>query len=496
MRALSLAEIADVVGGRLHLADPRRIVDGPVALDSRAVVAGGLFAAFDGEHVDGHAYASAAVAAGAVAVLASREVPAPVLLVPDVQAALARLARHNLDGLEPLVVGITGSFGKTTTKDLLGAILQAQAPTVATAGSFNNELGLPLTVLRADETTRFLVLEMGAARGGDLRYLTSIAAPRVGTVLAVGNAHVETFVAGAGAAVGVGSSDPLDIVANAKAELVEALPPAPAGGIAVLNADGDLEMIEQMAGDYRRVAAMATRTDAKVVWFGRGPAAAIGAADERLIAGMPAFTLTTPDGDAPVRLSLLGAHQVTNALAAAATAWALGVAPDRIAEVLSGTGPRSRSRLAVRTRDSDSVTVVDDAYNAFPESMEAALHATTALAAEDGRRTVAVLGEMVAQGPDSVERHRRIGTLAAELGFAALIVVDGPDSAFFDGTGPTALADAARTAAPDFAVRHARDREEALALACDVIRPSDVVLVKGSHELGLDALADALLTDG
>lgn len=503
MRALTLAEIAEVVGGQLHLADPLLVVRGSVALDSRDVVPGGLFAAFDGAQVDGHRFAAAAVGAGATAVLASRPVPAPAVLVPDVRAALARLAHHQLAGSrtpagrDPLVVGITGSFGKTTTKDLLAAILETEAPTVATAGSFNNELGLPLTVLRADEATRYLVLEMGAARAGDLSYLTSIAPPRIGAVLAVGNAHVETFVAGAGARA---VDDPLSLVAEAKAELVEALPAGSAGGVAVLNADDP------------RVAAMAARTDADVVWFGRehghehgrdrgrdrehGRRTVISAVDERLMRGKPVFTLTTPDGDALVRLSLLGTHQVGNALAAAAVAWSLGVGVDRIATALSATGPRSDSRLAVRTRDVDRVTVVDDAYNAFPESMAAALYATWALAADDSRRVVAVLGEMVAQGTDTAVRHRRIGALAADLGFAALIVVDGPDSEFYDSARPAALADAARDGAPGMLVRRARDRDEALVLVRELIRPDDVVLVKGSHDLGLNAVAEALLGEG
>ncbi|WP_194921047.1 UDP-N-acetylmuramoyl-tripeptide--D-alanyl-D-alanine ligase [Catenulispora rubra] len=501
MKALTLSDIAEIVGGELHLADPLLVVRGSVALDSRDVVPGGLFAAFDGAQVDGHKFAAAAVAAGASAVLASRPVPAPAVLVPDVRAALARLAHHQLadgrtaaDG-DPLVIGITGSFGKTTTKDLLAAILENEAPTVGTAGSFNNELGLPLTVLRADEATRYLVLEMGAARAGDLSYLTSIAPPRIGVVLAVGNAHVETFVAGAGPDA-VTTSDPLDLVAEAKAELVQALPAGSAGGVAVLNADDP------------RVVAMAAQTDAEVVWFsrdhahgddhghGRDRQTVISAVDERLMQGKPVFTLKTPDGEALVHLSLLGSHQVGNALAAAAVAWKLGIGTDRIAAALSATGPRSDSRLAVRTRDTDKVTVVDDAYNAFPESMAAALYATWALAADDSRRVVGVLGEMVAQGADSAARHRQIGTLAADLGFAALVVVDGPDTEFYDGTGPVALADAARERGPGMVVQRARDADEALALVRELIRPDDVVLVKGSHDLGLNAVAEALIGGG
>jgi UDP-N-acetylmuramoyl-tripeptide--D-alanyl-D-alanine ligase len=480
MIPLTLAEIAEAVGGTVHSADPTRIVRGPVVLDSRQVLPGSLFAAFEGANSDGHAYAAHAATAGAAATVASRPVPAPSILVPDVRSALARLAVRNLAGCSPLTIGVTGSFGKTTTKDLLAAVLEAEAPTIATVGSLNNELGLPLTALRADELTRYLVLEMGAARAGDLRYLTSIANPRIGVVLAVGNAHVATFLAETET---VAAGDPLDVVAAAKAELVEALPPASAGGIAVLNADDP------------RVAAMAADTAADVVTFGRKAEAMIRAVDERLTQGAPTFTLVTPHGRTTVRLSLMGTHNTANALAAAATAWALGISPERIAAALSSAEPRSDSRMAVRTRLDNDVTVIDDAYNAFPESMEAALRATAALAANTSRRTIAILGEMVAQGADSAARHRMIGTLAADLGFAALIVVDGPDSTFYDGVGPAAMAAAARAAAPAMTLHRTRDRAEALERALGLIRPGDVVLVKGSHDLGLSILAEALLID-
>lgn len=476
MIRVSLAAVATLTGGRLYRADPDRVLAGRVAIDSRAVAAGDLFAAFAGDRVDGHDHVPAAIAAGAAAVLASRPVPAPCLVVADVREALTRLARHSLAGSDPVVLGVTGSFGKTTTKDLLAGILEGCGPTVATAGSYNNELGLPLTVLRADEDTRYLVLEMGAARAGDLRHLTSVAPPRIGVVLAVGHAHVATFGNG------------LDAVAAAKTELVAALPAARASGTAVLNADDP------------RVAAMAAATEARIVTFGRNPAATITAADIRLIAGAPEFTLRTPSGSAQVRLGLLGPHQVQNALAAAAAAWSLDIPPDQIADRLTQAEPRSASRLAATTRGTDGLTVIDDAYNAFPEAMEAALRATAALAApptadRPARRMIAVLGEMVAQGDQSVARHERVGELLAELDFAALIAVDGPDLPFYGGGGPAAMARTATTARPAMQVRRAADRDEALAHVRELVRPGDVVLVKASHELGLSALAAELAAE-
>jgi UDP-N-acetylmuramoyl-tripeptide--D-alanyl-D-alanine ligase len=472
---LRLDTIATVTGGRLLNADPAVLARGPVALDSRQVVPGGLFAAFDGSQVDGHAFASAAVSGGASAVLASRPVDTPAILVGDVREALTRLARYVLTRLDPIIVGVTGSFGKTTTKDLLAQILESRGPTVATTGSLNNELGLPLTVLRADDSTCHLVLEMGAAKPGDLIHQTSVAPPRVGVVLAVGSAHVGTFGGG------------LDEVAATKAELVDALPPAWAGGVAVLNADDP------------RVAAMAARTRARVVTFGRGPSAIIRAASVRLVDGMAAFTLVTPSGSHEVQLRLLGEHQVWNALAAAAAAWSLDISAARIGVALSQATARSASRLAVATRE-DGLTVVDDAFNAFPESVEAALRATVTLAASSAsasprRRAVAVLGEMVAQGSQTVARHEDVGRFAAELGFDVLIAVNGPDLPFYAGTGPAAMASAAAAARPAMVVRLVADRAEALAQVRELVRPGDVVLVKASHELGLSKLAADLLAE-
>ncbi|MFB9252962.1 UDP-N-acetylmuramoyl-tripeptide--D-alanyl-D-alanine ligase [Sphaerisporangium melleum] len=454
---MTLAEIARVVGARLcDVPDPRVLVTAPSAVDSREVVPGGLFAATAGARVDGHDYAAAAVAGGAVAVLAARPVGVPALVVEDVEVAIGVLARHLLGRVSPTVVGLTGSVGKTTTKDLLAQVLERHAATVATDRSFNNELGLPLTVLRADAATRYLVLEMGAGRKGDLRYLTGLAPPRVGLVLNVGTAHVERM--------GGGPAD----VAEAKGELVEALP---VDGFALLNADD------------RYVRGMAGRTRAQVVWYGRSAGdAQVRAEDVRMVEGArAAFALVTPGGRAPVELGLVGEHQVGNAVAAAAVATVLGLGVAEIAEGLSAARRRSGGRLEVVDRV-DGVTVVNDAYNASPESMRAGLRAVKALAGV--RRTVAVLGAMGQQADASRARHVEVGRLVAELGFDVLIAVGEGD--------PVAMARAAESSGAGVAVHAVEDVAGALGLAAALLEAGDVVFVKASSEVGLGAVARAL----
>lgn len=456
MIPMTLQEIAHVVGASLHdVRDPGALVTAPSAVDSREVVPGGLFAATAGARVDGHDYAAVAVAAGAAAVLAARPVGVPALVVEDVQVALALLARHVLARIGPAVIGLTGSVGKTTTKDLLAQVLERHAATIATGRSFNNELGLPLTVLRADATTRYLVLEMGAGRKGDLRYLTGIAPPQVGLVLNVGTAHVERM--------GGGRAD----VAEAKGELVEALP---AGGFALLNADDPY------------VLGMAARTKARILLYGRSPQAPVRAENVRMDdRARTAFELVTPSGRAPVELDLIGEHQVSNALAAAAVATALGLGAAEIAEGLNAARRRSAGRLEIVERP-DGVTVVNDAYNANPESMRAGLRAAKALAG--ARRTVAVLGAMGQQADASRARHAEIGRLVAELRFDVLITVGAGD--------PLAMADTARSSGLGVDVHAVEDVVGAIAAADALVEPGDVVFVKASSEIGLAACARAL----
>ncbi|GAA0656501.1 UDP-N-acetylmuramoyl-tripeptide--D-alanyl-D-alanine ligase [Kitasatospora atroaurantiaca] len=464
MIALTLAEVAAAVGGTLDGADPEALVTGPVEHDSRKPVAGGLFVAVVGERVDGHDFAAQAVENGAVAVLATRPVGVPAVLVDDVVTALGRLARVVVErAADTAVVALTGSAGKTSTKDLIAQVLQRQGETVFTHGSLNNEIGHPMTALRVEPSTRHLVLEMGARHKGDIEYLTGITPPRIGLVLNIGTAHLGEF----------GSKE---AIAEAKGELVEALTE---DGIAILNADDPL------------VRAMAERTKARIVLFGESPKADIRASDVRLDdAGRPSFTLITPAGSAPVQLRLYGEHHVSNALAAAAVAVALGMSVDDTAAALGEAGALSRWRMEVVDR-ADGVTVVNDAYNANPESMRAALRALVSMGGRGPgrRRTWAVLGEMRELGEDSLGEHDAIGRLAVRLDVTKLVAVGGRDAACMElgarnegswGEESVLVSDA------DAAVELLRGQ----------LRPGDVVLVKASRSVGLEKVAEALLADG
>ncbi|MEV0426744.1 UDP-N-acetylmuramoyl-tripeptide--D-alanyl-D-alanine ligase [Micromonospora sp. NPDC050495] len=445
MIPLSLAEVAGAVDGRLVAADPAARVTGTVEFDSRKVTPGGLFVAFPGEQVDGHDYAAAAVSAGAVAVLGTREVPGvPMVLVADALAAMGRLARAVVDRLPGLtVIGLTGSSGKTTTKDLIAQLTTRLGPTVAPPGSFNNELGHPYTALQADPETRYLIMEKGARGVGHVRYLCDVVPPRISVVLNVGVAHLGEF----------GSRE---TIALAKGELVEALP---ADGLAVLNADDPL------------VDAMAARTVARVVRYGESERAQVRATavtlDER---GRPSYTLVTPEGSAPVRLGLTGRHQVSNSLAAAAVARELGMPLAELAVALGELGLVSTRRMDVFER-ADGVTVIDDSYNANPASMSAALRA---LASMRGRgRTVAVLGYMAELGDFEAEGHQQVGRLAAELGVDRLLVVGEPAAPIHEGA----------TAVGNWGGESVllTDQAAAVEVLRGDLRPGDVVLVKGSR---------------
>ncbi|MEU8620036.1 UDP-N-acetylmuramoyl-tripeptide--D-alanyl-D-alanine ligase [Streptomyces sp. NPDC048623] len=468
MIALSLAEIAEIVGGQAYdIPDPATPVTGPVVIDSREVKPGSLFAAFAGERVDGHDYAARAVEAGAVAVLAARPVGVPAIVVDDVQTALGALARAVVERLGTDVVALTGSAGKTSTKDLIAQVLQRHAPTVWTPGSLNNEIGLPLTALTAGPETRHLVLEMGARGIGHIRYLTGLTPPRIGLVLNVGTAHIGEF----------GGREQ---IAEAKGELVEALPSAEEGGIAVLNADDLL------------VRAMASRTKARVVLFGESDEAAVRAENVRLTeTGQPSFTLRTPTGCSDVTLRLYGEHHVSNALAAAAVAHELGMPVEEIATALSEAGTLSRWRMEVTERP-DGVTIVNDAYNANPESMRAALRALAAMGRPvqaRGSRTWAVLGKMAELGDESLAEHDAVGRLAVRLNVSKLVAVGDREAswlqlgAYNEGSwGEESV--------------HVSDAQAAVDLLRSELRPGDIVLVKASRSVGLERVALALLENG
>lgn len=450
MRATSLREIADAVGGTT---DADATVTG-VVIDSRRVSPGDLFVALPGERVDGHDYAAAAVADGAAAVLAARPLDVPCVVVGDPAAALGTLACWYGATLPARVVGITGSTGKTSTKDLVAQVLETAGETIAPVGSFNNELGLPLTVLRGDDTTDFLVLEMSARGTGHIAWLCDVAAPDVGVVLNVGVAHLGEF----------GSRE---AIARAKGELVEAT-----HRLVVLNADDPLVM------------GMRSRTTKPVVTFGSaGDYRAENVVLDEL--SRASFDLVTPDGRAAVRLGLVGEHHVSNALATAAVgAWA-GMTPDAIAAALSNATPRSRWRMEVRETPG-GVTVINDAYNANPDSVRAALK-TLAAAGRSGRRTWAVLGEMAELGDAAWEAHDDIGRLCVRLDVNRLIVVGDAAKGIHAGAGLEGSWGNETT--------YVEDADAAIRLLVDELSPGDVVLVKASRAAGLERVALALTPD-
>ncbi len=458
---MTLAEVAVVTGGRLagvtEDAATTVRVDGPVVTDSREAGPGGLYVARVGEHADGHDFAGSAVAGGCVAVLATRPLEGvPCVVVDDTQDGFARLARAVIERLPGLaVVGITGSSGKTSTKDLLGAVLATAGPTVAPVGSYNSEVGVPLTVCRVRPDTRFLVVEMGARGIGHVAYLAEMAPPRIGVVLNVGTAHVGEF----------GSRE---AIARAKSELPAALPP---DGLAVLNADDPA------------VRAMAEVTSARVVLVGEAEDADVRATDVVLDAsGHPTFTLTTSTGVVEVTLGLVGRHHVANALSVAAVALELGLTPEAVGAALTSARPQSRWRMEVTDRP-DGVTLVNDAYNANPDSMRAALSALERLG--EGRRTWAVLGTMLELGAQSAALHAEVGAEVVAHGVDELVVV---------GVAAQPLAEGARAAGGGTHVRTVPDAEAAEALLRAELRRGDVALFKSSRDAGLRLLGDRLAT--
>jgi UDP-N-acetylmuramoyl-tripeptide--D-alanyl-D-alanine ligase len=456
---LTLGEIAAVVDGEVDPSVADVVVSAEAFVDSRTPVPAGLYVALAGQRADGHAYAAAAVEAGAAGVLASRPVAVPAVVVDDVLAALGALATHVMRRLpDSTVVGLTGSQGKTSTKDMLAQILASRAPTVSARESQNNELGVPLTALRVVPETRYVVSEMGARGLGHIAYLARIMRPQVGLVLNVGVAHLGEF----------GSQEG---IAAAKGELVEALP---SEGLAVLNADDP------------RVAAMAARTAAAVLTFGHSAGADVRLSEVELDGdSQPTFRLEWRGASRDITLGYTGEHHAMNAAAAAAVALGLGLALDDVAEVLHGATPQSKWRMAVSTSP-DGVVVVNDAYNANPDSMRAAVRALVDIAVRrPGARMVAVLGEMRELGDASRLEHEEMGRLVAGVGVSHLVVVGEGARPMFEA----ARADASWAGTAEFA----DDPEQALAAARGALLEGDVVLVKASRAAGLEGLAAALL---
>ena len=471
MLQITTREIAEITGGTLvGGATGDEQVTGTARIDSREVTPGDLFAAFHGEHVDGHDYLEAARTAGASAALVTEDRGTPAVRVPDVLEALSTLARAQLERArvehpELVVFAVTGSAGKTGTKDLLGTILSTAGETIAPAGTFNNELGLPLTVLRLTPETRFLVLEMGARGIGHIARLTTIARPDISVVLNVGSAHLGEF----------GS---VEAIARAKGELVEALAPE---GRAILNAED------------RLVAAMAERSAAPVLTWGFHEGAVRGAELTLDDQARVAFDLVLPEGLVtlrgaavtagrfPVRPDLLGEHQAANVLAALTAALVAGVDSAAACAALEGATLASGHRMEVHR--AAGALVINDAYNANPDSMRHALKTLAHLGRT--RRTIAVLGEMLELGPDAVRLHDEIGRLAVRLNISQLYVVG-------DGAAPIHHG-ASLEGSFGGESEHVDTVDEALAVLERTVRPGDAVLLKSSRDAGLRWLAQPLV---
>jgi len=469
--ALTADDLAGATGGTL-LRRSRRPVRG-AAVDSRAVRDGQLFVALPGERTDGHRFARAAVDAGAAALLVAHDVTdarswgtaavppdadVTIVQVPDALRGLHAVATSWRTRFELLVVGITGSIAKTSTKEAVAAVLGQRFRTLRNEGNLNNEIGLPLTVLRLEPEHEAAVLEMGMYVGGEIRDLAAIGRPRIGVVTAVQPVHLSR----------IGT---IDAIERAKGELVEALPAAEDGGVAVLNADDE------------RVARMRSRTRGRTVTYGFGRGADVRGADV-MSAGLEGmrFTLATASVQQPVRIPTLGRLSVHNALAAAAVGIAAGLTLDEIAAGLArGWAAPHRAEI----RRAAGVTIVDDSYNASPASVRAALEL---LAGLPGRH-VAVLGEMLELGDAADEGHRSVGAAAADV-CELLVVVDGEAG----GGAAGIVAGAVGAGMPHDRVRGVPDRAAAVGVLRAHLRRGDVVLVKASRGIALDLLVDELVT--
>ncbi len=463
MIPLNLGEIATILGGELVLppgVSAGESIAGSVQTDSRLVEPGSTFFALPGETTDGHLFVPAAIAAGAGLIVAERSVDSavPVVIVDDGVAALGRLAaevvRKVRQAGELTVTGITGSNGKTTTKNLLAAILSAEAPTIAPRESFNNHVGAPISMLRIDHSTRHLIVEMGASGEGSIARLARLAEPDVAVVLSVGLAHAGKFGG-------------IEVTERTKAELVTGLGD---DDVAILNAD-----------DFR-VARMAGQTRASVRTFGLGAHADVRAEDVHVGPHGTDFAIVAQGSRHEVRLRILGEHHVMNALAAVSAALALGVAPDRAIRAIESVQRAERWRMEVLDAGG-GITVVNDAYNASPDSTAAALKTLVQIAAPE-QRSVAVLGEMAELGPFAQEEHDRVGRLAVRLGIHRLIVVGEAARHIHLAASHEGSWDGESVWVPD--------SERAYDVLREELRAGDVVLVKSSKSAGLRFLGDRL----
>jgi UDP-N-acetylmuramoyl-tripeptide--D-alanyl-D-alanine ligase len=468
MISLTIAQIAHAIGGEIVLAGddtPETVVSGAVDTDSRLIGPGDVFVAKPGADTDGHLFVGAAAAAGAALAIVEHVVDGveslTQVVVADAVASLADLARDVVRRARSAgdlrVVGITGSNGKTTTKNLLARILDGEGETVAPKASFNNEVGAPLTMLRVSEATRFLVSEFGASAPGEIARLAGLVDPDVAVVLMVGMAHAGGFGG-------------IEATFHAKSELVRAVRH---GGLAILNADD---------ARVTAMAPIAAERGAAVRWFGRGPSATdVRADDVEVTASGTSFVVTADGHSIPVRLRVLGEHHVMNALAALAAATALGVSlADAVARLET---VEIAERWRMQPLGSDRVRIINDAYNASPDSMAAALRTLAQITGPD-ERTVAVLGAMSELGEYAEEEHDRVGLLAVRLGIQRIVVV-GPDARRM-------FLEAVAQGSWDNEAVFFETADEAFEYLRGELREGDRVLVKSSNSAGLRFLGDRL----
>jgi len=450
MIKLSAQDFASVVSGSLHDISPSQILDQDPVIHSKDASAKNFFVAFKGEKFDGHDFVSEALNSGAKFSLVSKSVSGPHVLVSDVGQALidlARFARTQLPNMK--VIGITGSQGKTTTKEFLYSILQNEGSTVATAGNFNTDIGVPLTLLRSTEATKFCILEMGARHVGDIAKLTELANPNVGVVLVVGTAHLGEF----------GS---VEAIAKTKSELIKALSPK----------------MTAVLGTYDQFTPkMADSLDLNTILFGDGQM--VRAADVELHGGFAHFDLVTPAGRNSVALQVMGEHQIPNALAAAAAAFSLGVKNESIAIGLTTALLSSKWRMQIQTIN--GIQILHDYYNANPESMKAALKTLVMLSQESGGSSWAILGKMHELGSMESSGHLEVAQFAGQLGVDHLVSV-----------APAVYQESDKQSSDENMLIHNCSSAAAVLELVNNISTGDVILLKASRSEKFEDLAELI----
>ena len=450
MIKISAQDFASVVSGSLHDISPSQILDQDPVINSKDASAKNFFVAFKGEKFDGHDFVSEALISGAKFSLVSKSVSGPHVLVSDVGQALIDLARFVRTQLPNMkVIGITGSQGKTTTKEFLYSVLQNEGTTVATAGNFNTDIGVPLTLLRSTEATKFCILEMGARHVGDIAKLTELANPNVGVVLVVGTAHLGEF----------GS---VEAIAKTKSELIKALSPK----------------MTAVLGTYDQFTPkMADSLDLNTVLFGDGQI--VRAADIELHGGFAHFDLVTPAGRNSVALQVIGEHQIPNALAAAAAAFSLGVKNESIAIGLTTALLSSKWRMQIETIN--GIQIIHDYYNANPESMKAALKTLVMLSQESGGASWAILGKMHELGSKESSGHLEVAEFASQLGVDHLVSV-----------APAVYQESNNQSSDENMLIHNCSSAAAVLELVNNISTGDVILLKASRSEKFEDLAELI----